>query len=179
MIAIEVEKKEVATTAKAEVRNLPGMLFGGTSPLLKPFMKKLEELMPLEKRSRGDNYTLSNLYSYIDWVHADESCIHVRSGDKVVEISRDELSARMEERHPMSEHERLNLAGLLFLQSSPALQASIVSKLKSCHGLGLPEGRRTHRYIFHLIVVSLEADKERIGLEMDPSRLRRNLINPR
>ena len=178
MISIEVEKKEVATIAKAEIRNLPGMLFGGTSPLLKPFMKKLEELMPPEKRGKGDSYTLSNLYSHIDWVHTDESCIHVRSDDKVVEISRDELSARMVERHPTTEHERLNLAGLLFLQSSPALQASIVTKLKSCHGLGLPEGRRTHRYIFHLIVVSLDVDKEKITVEMDPSRLRRNLIKP-
>ncbi len=178
MISLEVNKKDVEAAAKAEVRNLPGMLFGGTSPLLKPFVKRFEELMPPEKRGKGDSYILSNLYSHVDSVHADENSIQVRSGDKVVEVKRDELGARMEERHPTADHGRLNLAGLMFLQSSPAVQASVVSKAKSLHGIKFPEGRRTHRYIFHLIVVSIDADKEKITVEMDPSRLRRTLLSP-
>ncbi len=83
---------------RTEVRNPPGMLFGSTSPLLKPFMKKLEELLPAEKRGRGDSYTLSMLYSHIGSVHGDENLIRVKSDEKAVVITREELAAMIEDR---------------------------------------------------------------------------------
>ena len=44
MISIEIGRQDLKELAKTEVRNLPGALFAGSSPLLKPFMKKLEDL---------------------------------------------------------------------------------------------------------------------------------------
>ncbi len=156
---------------RTEVRNPPGMLFGSTSPLLKPFMRKLEELLPAEQKGRGDSYTLSMLYPHIGSVHADEKLIRVESDEKAVAITRDELAAIVVDRYPASDHRRLNLPGLLFLQSSPGFQAAVVSKIKREHNLRFPEGRRTLRYIFHMTVTSIDADKERIKIGLDLDRL--------
>jgi hypothetical protein len=170
MIFIDLRKEDLAQF-KVEVRNLPGTLFGGSSPLLKPFMKKLECLMPEEKRGRGDSYTLGALHSHVDHVKADENGISVKSGPVTAEVTRAELQSLLGDRYPSSDHQRLNLPGLLFLQSSPALQQSAVAKLRREHNLKVPEGRRTLRYIFHAAVVSIDADKERIRIGLDLSRL--------
>lgn len=170
MITIEIDREDLMNMAKTEVRNLPGTLFVGASPLLKPFMKKLEDLLPPEKRGRGDSYVLSALHSHIDEVRADEQGIMVKNGDKSVMISKDELCALMEERYPSTGHQRLNLPGLLFLQSSPTVQACSAAMLRR-QGLRVPEGRRTLRYIFHMAVVSIDADKDRIKIEIDLDRL--------
>ncbi len=170
MITIEIDREDLMNMAKTEVRNLPGTLFVGASPLLKPFMKKLEDLLPPEKRGRGDSYVLSALHSHIDEVRADEQGIMVKSSDKSVMISKDELCALMEERYPSTGHQRLNLPGLLFLQSSPSVQACSAAMLRR-QGLRIPEGRRTLRYIFHMAVVSIDADKDRIMIEIDLDRL--------
>jgi hypothetical protein len=170
MIAIEISREDLMNMAKTEVRNLPGTLFVGASPLLRPFMKKLEDLLPTEKRGRGDSYVLSALHSHIDEVRADEQGIMVRSGDKSVMISKDELSALMGERYPSTDHHRLNLPGLLFLQSSPTVQACSAAMLRR-QGLRIPEGRRTLRYIFHMAVVSIDADKDKIRIDVDLDRL--------
>ena len=171
MISVELSKEDLIAATKIEVRNPPGMLFGSTSPLLKPFMKKLEELLPAEQKGRGDSFTLSMLYSHIDSVHADENVVWVKGSEKVVEITRDELAAIMGDRYPTSAHHRLNLPGLLFLQSSPGVQACTVSKVRKKHNLRLPDGRRTLRYIFHMTVTSIDADKEKIKIELDLDRL--------
>jgi hypothetical protein len=170
MITIEIRKVDLMNMARTEVNNLPGTLFVGASPLLKPFMKKLEDLLPSEKRGRGDSYVLSALHSHIDEVFADERGIMVRSGERRVLISRDELCSLMGARYPSTDHQRLNLPGLLFLQSSPTLQACSAAMLRK-QGLCIPEGRRTLRYIFHAAVVSIRADQERIRIEIDPDRL--------
>jgi hypothetical protein len=171
MIYVELSKKDLVAATRTEVRNLPGMLFGGNSPLLKPFMKKLEDLLPEEKKGRGDSYILNTLYSHIDSVHADEGLIQVKSNEKTVDITRAELAVIMEERYPLSDHHMLNLPGLLFLQSSPGLQACAVSKAKAEYNLHLPEGRRTHRFVFHMIVIDIDANKEAIKLWLDLDRL--------
>lgn len=171
MIPIVISKKDIMDLAKTEVRNLPGALFVGASPLLKPFMKKFECLLPAERMGRGDSYTLSALHSHIDEVHADDERILVKSGDKVVTISRDELCCMVGEKYPSTDHHRLNLPGLLFLQSSPSLQAVAAFKLRKEHNLRIPEGRRTMRYIFHIAVTSIDADKEKIRIAFDPERL--------
>ncbi len=171
MINIEISKRDLIDLTKTEVRNLPGTLFVGASPLLKPFMKKLEDLLPLDCRGKGDSYVLSALHSHIDEVHADESAIRVKSNDKLVQIGREELGAIMGAKYPATDHHRLNLPGLLFLQSSPALQASSVILLRREHKLRIPEGRRTLRYIFHLAVVSIDADKETTKILIDLERL--------
>jgi len=170
MITIEIGRVDLMNLSKTEVENLPGTLFVGASPLLKPFMNKLEDLLPAEKRGRGDSYVLSALHSHIDEVFADEKGIMVRSGDKTVEISRDELCALMVERYPSTDHQRLNLPGLLFLQSSPTLQACSAAMLRR-QGLRIPDGRRTLRYIFHLAVASIYADQEEIRIEIDLDKL--------
>ncbi len=171
MISIEIGRQDLKELTKTEVRNLPGALFAGSSPLLKPFMRKLEDLLPSDCRGKGDSYVLSALHSHIDEVHADENAIRVKSKDKVVQIGREELGALMGERYPATEHHRLNLPGLLFLQSSPALQASSAILLRREHKLRIPEGRRTSRYIFHLAVVSIDADKETTKILIDLERL--------
>lgn len=173
MISIEIGRQDLKELAKTEVRNLPGSLFAGSSPLLKPFMKKLEDLLPLDRRGKGDSYILSALHSHIDEVHADENAICVKSNEKVVQIGREELGRLMGERYPATDHHRLNLPGLLFLQSSPALQASSAVLLRREHKLSIPEGRRTSRYIFHLAVASIDADKEKIRINFDLERLPR------
>lgn len=171
MILIEISKKDLIDLAKTEVRNLPGALFVGASPLLKPFMKKLECILPAERMGRGDSYTLSALHSHIDEVHADDERILVKSGDLTVTISRDELCGMVGEKYPSTDHQRLNLPGLLFLQSSPGLQAVAAAKLRREHNLRIPEGRRTMRYIFHIAVTAIDADKEIIRIAFDPDRL--------
>jgi len=171
MIPIEVCKKDINELTKTEVRNLPGALFAGTSPLLKPFMKKLEELLPQENKGLGDSYVLRALSSHIDEVHANESHIRVKSGETVVEIRREELGELLGEKYPTTSHHRLNLPGLLFLQSGPALQTTSGIILRREHKLAIPDGRRTMRYIFHMGVVSLDANKERIIVSFDPERL--------
>ena len=171
MIPIEICEKDLNELTKTEVSNLPGALFAGTSPLLKPFMKKLEELLPPESKGRGDSYVLRALPSHIDEVHADESCIRVKSGEIVVEIRREELGELIGEKYPTTSHQRLNLPGLLFLQSGPALQATSVILLRKKHKLFIPDGRRTMRYVFHMGVVSLDANKEKIIVSFDPERL--------
>jgi hypothetical protein len=171
MISVELSKEDLIAATRIEVRNPPGMLFGSTSPLLKPFMKKLEELLPAEQKGCGDSFTLSMLYSHIDSVHADENVVWVKGNEKVVKITRGELAAIMGDRYPTSAHHRLNLPGLLFLQSSPGVQACTVSKVRKKHNLCLPDGRSTLRYIFHMTVASIDADKEKIKIELDLDRL--------
>jgi hypothetical protein len=171
MICIEIRERDLRELTRTEVGNLPGCLFAGTSPLLRPFMKKLEELLPAENRGRGDSYILSALHSHIDWVHADESLIAVGSGERKVVISREELGDLMGERYPSTSHHRLNLPGLLFLQSGPALQSVSAILLGRGHRLHIPEGPRTRRYIFHLGVAAIDADKKRIAVYFDMNRL--------
>jgi hypothetical protein len=171
MIHIEIRDKDLSELARTEVDNLPGALFAGTSPLLRPFMKKLEALLPEEKRGRGDSYVLSALHSYISWVHADESMIAVRGSERETVIRREELGELMGERYPTTDHQRLNLPGLLFLQSGPALQSASIILLQREHGLKIPEGLRTSRYIFHIGVAAIDADKERIAVFFDMDRL--------
>jgi len=171
MIFIEIRREELRTLARTEIGNLPGTLFSGTSPLLKPFMPKLEALLPPEIKGRGDSFVLSALHSYIDQVHADPETIQVRSGGKAAEITREELAEVLEGRYPTTDHHKLNLPGLLFLQSGPALQACSAMILRSQYNLHLPEGRRTLRYIFHMGVTSIDADSERIWIGFDLDRL--------
>lgn len=170
MIAVEISRRDLNELTKTEVKNLPGALFSGTSPLLKPFMNKLEALLPPENKGRGEN-CLCALQSHIDEVHAEESLIRARSKDTVVEIHRDELAELMDERYPTTSHQRLNLPGLLFLQSGPALQTSSAMILRRKYKLRIPDGRRTLRYIFHMGVVTLDADKEKIKIGFDLERL--------
>jgi len=88
-------------------------------------------------------------------------------------VTRAELQSLLGDKYPSADHHRLNLPGLLFLQSSPALQQSAVAKLRREHNLRIPEGRRTLRYIFHAAVTSIDADEERIRVGIDLSRLPR------
>jgi len=53
MITIEIREKDLRELARTEVKNLPGSLFAGSSPLLRPFMKNLEALLPAENRVAG------------------------------------------------------------------------------------------------------------------------------
>jgi hypothetical protein len=171
MISIEISKEDLKELTKTETCNLPGTLFAGTSPLIKPFMKKLEDLLPLEIKGRGESFVLSALHSHVDEVHADEEVIQVTSGDKTVEIRREELGALMGEKYPTTDHRMLNLPGLLFLQSSPSLQNSSAILLRRKHKLNIPEGRRTLRYIFHITVESIDARREMIRINFDPGKL--------
>jgi hypothetical protein len=171
MICIELTRNDLALATRSEVRNPPGMFFSSTSPLLKPFMKKLEDLLPVEKKGRGDSYTLSMLYSQIDEVYADERVIEVKGDEKVVAITKDELSALIVDRYPKAQHQKLNLPGLLFIQSSPAVQASVISKIREKYKLRMPEGRRTLRFIFHMTITSIDADGSSMKIEMDMDRL--------
>ncbi len=173
MISIEIDREDLKELTRIEVLNLPGALFASASPLLKPFMKKLEDLLPRESKGWGDAYVLSALRYRTDEVHASENAILVKSGDRMVEIGREELRALMAEKYPSTDHHRLNLPGLLFLQGSPALQAACAAKLCRDHSLRIPEGRRTLRYVFHLGVVFLDADKDGIVISFDPGRLPR------
>jgi hypothetical protein len=134
-------------------------------------MKKLEALLPAENKGRGDSYVLSALHSHIDQVHADESLIAVKSGEKEVRIRREELGELIGERYPTTSHHRLNLPGLLFLQSGPALQTASAIMLRRDHKLRIPDGRRTMRYIFHMGVAAIDADKEKIVVIFDIKRL--------
>jgi hypothetical protein len=43
--------------------------------------------------------------------------------------------------------------------------------MKGEHNLRFPEGRRTLRYIFHMTVTSIDADKEDIKVGLDLDRL--------
>lgn len=173
MISIEIRETDLNELTKIEVQNLPGTLFAGTSPLLKPFMKKLETLLPPENKGRGESYTLFALHSHIDEVHAGENIIRVKKGGNAVEISREELIRLISERYPTADHHRLNLPGLLFLQSSPSLQAASAIILRREHKLRIPDGRRTMRYIFHTSVIAMDADKEKVRISFDPGRLPR------
>lgn len=170
MVSVEVRREDLMAL-RVEVKSLPGTLFAGASPLLKPFMKKLEELLPPEKAGHGSAFILSNLPVHIDQVHAEEDKIVVKGGENCLTISREELTVLMDEKYPTTDHGRLNLPGLLFLQSSPTLQVCSLAKLRGEHHLRIPEGRRTLRYIFHVGIVSIDADQERIKVDFDPGRL--------
>ncbi|NPV63093.1 MAG: hypothetical protein HPY61_10795 [Methanotrichaceae archaeon] len=173
MISIEITREDLKRLARTEVRNLPGIFFAGASPLLKPFMPQLEVLLPSENKGRGNSYILSALHSYIDLVQADEDVIRVKGGQNTAEITREQLAEVLEERYPATDHHKLNLPGLLFLQSGPGLQVSSASILRSHHELHLPEGRRTLRYIFHMGVSAINADRQMITICFDPDRLPR------
>jgi len=168
-----VSEKDLNELVRTEVENLPGTLLAGTSPLLRPFMKKLEALLPPENRGRGDSYILNALHSHIDQVHADGSRIVVKSGELEVIIRREELGELIEEKYPTTSHHRLNLPGLLFLQSSPSLQTASAILLRREHKLRIPDGRRTMRYIFHMGVAAIDANKEKITVIFDMDRLPR------
>jgi hypothetical protein len=170
MISVEVRREDLMAL-RVEVKSLPGTLFVGASPLLKPFMKKLEELLPPEKKGHGSAYVLSHLPALIEHVHAEEERIMVKGSRKSLTISREELAAMMDEKYPSADHGRLNLPGLLFLQSSPTLQVCSLAKLRGEHHLRIPEGRRTLRYIFHVGIVSIDADQVRIKIDFEPDRL--------
>lgn len=166
-----VREKDLNELARTEIGNLPAALFAGTSPLLRPFMKKLEALLPEENRGLGDSYILQALHSHVESVHADENQIVVKSGELEVVIRREELGELIEERYPTTSHHRLNLPGLLFLQSSPSLQTASTILMRREHKLQIPDGRRTMRYIFHMGVSAIDADKEKISVHFDPERL--------
>jgi hypothetical protein len=170
MISVEVGREDLMAL-RVEVKSVAGTLFAGASPLLKPFMNKLEELLPPEKKGHGSAYVLSHLPAHIEHVHAEEDRIMVKGSRMCLTISREELAAMMDEKYPSTDHGRLNLPGLLFLQSSPTLQACSLAKLRSEHHLCIPEGRRTQRYIFHVGIVSIDADQVRIKIDFDPGRL--------
>ncbi|HII05844.1 MAG TPA: hypothetical protein HA349_00575 [Methanotrichaceae archaeon] len=155
----------------AEVKNLPGAIFGGSGPLLRPFLSKLEELLPPEKRGRGNNYISSTLKAHVDAVQADEDHIRVESEGRSVEITRAELEAILEEKFPTLDHQNLNLPGLLFLQSGPILQACTLQRLSKDHGVRVPGGQRTLKYVFHTTVVSVGADQDSVKIEFDLDRL--------
>ncbi|HII06044.1 MAG TPA: hypothetical protein HA349_01630, partial [Methanotrichaceae archaeon] len=55
------------------------------------FLSKLEELLPPEKRGRGNNYISSTLKAHVDAVQADEDHIRVESEGRSVEITRAKL----------------------------------------------------------------------------------------
>jgi hypothetical protein len=171
MISFQINKRDLMNIAKIEVKNLPGTFFVGASPLLKPLIKKLECMLPIESTGRGDNYTLSALHSHVTEVHANEFAISIKGQGTQVEIGRDELMARISKKYPFTEHQKLNLPGLLLLQSSPSIQVVSTAKLRSEHKLRIPDGRRTLRYIYHLGVVSIDADQQRIRIVFDPERL--------
>jgi len=170
-MSIEVSKEDLIELTRTETDNLPGTMFSGTSPLMRPFMKKLEDILPLEIKGRGESFVLSALRYYVDEVHADVEAIQVKRGDKTVEIGRIELETLMGEKYPTTDHRMLNLPGLLFLQSSPGLQNSSAILLRRKYNLNIPEGRRTCRYIFHMIVESIDAKKERIKIDFDLEKL--------
>ena len=144
-----------------------------SGPLLRPFLSRLDEILPPEKRGRGDNYISSTLKAHVDSVVADEEHIRVESEGRAVEIARTELAAILEEKFPTLSHQNLNLPGLLFLQSGPVLQACTLQRLARDHGVKVPGGRRTLRYVFHTTVVSVGADRERVRIEFDLDRLPR------
>jgi hypothetical protein len=171
MISFEISKKDLMNIAKVEVRNLPGTFFVGASPLLKPFIKKLECMLPPESTGKGDSYTLSALHSHVTEVHANEFAIFIKGHEIQVGIWRDELIAMISEKYPFTEHQRLNLPGLLLLQSSPSIQVVSAAKLRSEHKLRIPDGRRTLRYIYHISIVSIDANQESIRIVFDPKRL--------
>ncbi|MGC9515262.1 hypothetical protein [Methanocrinis sp.] len=172
MVHVEVTNQDVRDLS-AEVKNLPGAIFGGSGPLLRPFLPKLEELLPPEKRGRGDNYVSSTLKAHVEAVEADEEHIKVESEGRSVEITRAELAVILEEKFPTFEHQNLNLPGLLFLQSGPVLQACTLTRLARDHGVRVPGGRRTLQYVFHTTVVSVGADREKVRIEFDLGRLPR------
>ncbi|MHC1631607.1 MAG: hypothetical protein ACXQT4_04850 [Methanotrichaceae archaeon] len=174
MILVEVDNQDMRAIS-TEVRNLPGTLFGSSGPLLRPFLTKLEELLPPEKRDRGLNYISSTLRAHVDAVLADEMKIQVKSEDRSVEITKAELEHVLGEKYPSFDHQNLNLSGLLFLQSGPALQTCTLNKLIRDHGVQIPGGRRTRRYVFHTTVVSVRADRTKIEIKFDLDRLPRLL----
>ena len=92
------------------------------------------------------------------------------ANDDFVRVS-EELSELIGERYPTTSHHRLNLPGLLFLQSSPSLQAASAILLRREHRLNIPDGPRTMRYIFHMGVAAIDADKEKIVVVFDADRL--------
>lgn len=73
--------------------------------------------------------------SFMIFIEIGEKKIIVKSGERAVEISRKELGSLMGERYPSTDHHRLNLPGLLFLQSSPALQTASAILLRREHKL--------------------------------------------
>ncbi len=170
MVYVEVTNQDVRDLS-AEVKNLPGAIFGGSGPLLRPFLPKLEELLPPEKRGRGDNYISSTLKAHVDAVVADEEHIRVESEGRSVEITRAELETILEEKFPTLDHKNLNLPGLLFLQSGPVLQACTLRRLSKDHGVRVPGGHRTLKYVFHTTVVSVGADRDCVKIEFDLDRL--------
>lgn len=173
MICFEIRERDLNELTRTEVKNLPGTLFAGNSPLLRPFLKKLEAILPDEIRGRGDSYVLSSLRNHIEYVHAEEGLIAVRSKETEVVIRRDELGELISEKYPTTSHQLLNLPGLLFLQSGPALQTASALILRRQHRLNIPDGRRTLRYIFHMAVTAIDADREKIVVFFDFEKLPR------
>lgn len=171
MISIEIREKDLKELTRTEVKNLPGAFFAGNSPLLRPFLRKLEALLPAENKGLGDSYVLSNLNSHIERVHADTSRIAVKNSENEVVINSEELAELIEERYPTTSYHLLNLPGLLFLQSGPALQTASTMILRREHRLHIPDGHRTKRYIFHMAVAAIDADRERIVVCFDMERL--------
>ncbi len=170
MVTLIINKDDLRE-AKTEVSNLAGTFFAGTSPLIRPFMEKLEAIVPADQQGRGTGYLIGALRYHIRSLRADQKGISVASDIGSVEIPRTMLEEMMDTRYPTFGHESLNLPGLLFLQSGPALYAASINKLLREHKIRIPEGRRTQRYIFHMIVTSLEADRDVIRIEIDTKRL--------
>jgi hypothetical protein len=169
MITIELRRNDLA--AYARIDNLTGAFFAGTSPLIRPLIDRLQGLLPPEKRGLGTGYTIGALRGHASSIRADSSAITVEIEGKSVCIERSELEWFMAEKFPGIPHNDLNLAGLLFLQSGPAMQAATVAKLWRDHRIRIPDGRRTQRYVFHIAVVSLDADQERVLICLDMERL--------
>ncbi|NYT02078.1 MAG: hypothetical protein GKC10_04900 [Methanosarcinales archaeon] len=160
--------------ASCNINNLAGTFFAGTSPLLRPFLERLGELLPAERQGVNKGYIVGSLRTHVNSLFANQESISVEADGKVVEIKRSELDEMIAAKYPSFQHQSLNLPGLLFIQSGPALHAASIAKLREMHGIRIPDGRRTQRYFFHTTVVSLQADQERIRIELDLARLPNN-----
>jgi len=173
MIFIEMGREDLCGTS-GNINNLAGTFFAGTSPLLRPFLERLGELLPADRQGMNKGYIIGSLRAHVNSLCANQEWISVEAEGKVVEIKRSELDEMISAKYPSFHHQSLNLPGLLFIQSGPALHAASIAKLREMHGIRIPEGRRTQRYFFHTTVVSLEADQERIRVELDLERLPNN-----
>ena len=171
MVLVEVKSQDVKDATSQGRRNMAGTLFGSSGPLFRPFLNKLDELLPPDKRGRSINYTSSTLKAHVDAIKVDEEKLCVKSENRAVEITKNELEDVLSEKYPTLDHKSLSLPGLLFLQSGPVLQLCTLNRLRSDHGVQIPGGNRTHRYFFHTTVVSIQANEDLIEIEFDLDRL--------
>ena len=142
---IEITSSEIKDHLGVQV-NMINSLFSRPDPFLAPCMiEKLKQAnaLPLEIEREENRLIFSRLHRFIDCIAATRETISIYTGQKIVEVTAQDLKVHISRRYPDLKFDE-NLAGLLLSQCSSTIEDFLKKALKK-EGRGTFSGLRAKR----------------------------------